>query len=78
MTQIIKKKKWLASSGEEKLFRTIFFRSVNLRNAKILREESWRDELVNLSENIPTSTETVTQGSSIHLLGMSSHIQIHI
>ena len=78
MTQIIKKKKWLASSGEEKLFRTIFFRSVNLRNAKILREESWRDELVNLSENIPTSTETMTQGSSIDLLGMSSHIQIHI
>ena len=35
--------------------------------------KSWQDVSVNLSENILTGTETLTQESSIYLLGMSNH-----
>ena len=35
--------------------------------------KSSQDNSVNLSENIPTATETITQRSSIYLLGMSSN-----
>ena len=35
--------------------------------------KSWPDVSVNLSENILTGTETLTQESSIYLLGMSNH-----
>ena len=39
------------------------------------QKESWQDVPVNLSENIPTATETVTQKFSIiYLLGVSNHI----
>ena len=39
------------------------------------QKESWQDVPVNLSENIPTATETVTQKCSIiYLLGVSNHI----
>ena len=64
-------------SGKRDSSEDIFHISCNhsSRNAKNnQREKSWQDVSVNLSENIPTATETVAQKFSIYLLGMSNHI----
>ena len=63
---------------EKKTLQKTFFttvltiaREIPQKNQK---EKSWQDVSVNLSENVPTGTETMTQKFSIYLLGMSKHI----
>ena len=43
-------------------------------NKKKQRRKSRQDVSANLSEDIPTATETMTQKLYIYLLGMSNHI----
>ena len=77
MTQIQKKKKNGRPVLEKKTLQKTFFTSVLIiirEMAKNHREKYWEDVAVNLSENILSATETMTQKSSIYLLGMSNHI----
>ena len=60
-----------------KTLQKTFFTSVLTIIREILqknqREKSWQDVSVNLSENIPTATETIAQ-KILYMLGMSKNI----
>ena len=72
------RKKWQARSGKIDSSECVFHIGFNdsYRNAKEKkqRENYWQDVSVNLSENMPTATEIMTQKFYIYLLGMSNHI----
>ena len=63
---------------EEKTRQKTFFTSVLTIARGIPQknqmEKHWQDVSVNLYENIPTTTETMTQKFFIYLVGMSNHI----
>ena len=70
-----KGRKWQVSSEKNDFSENIFHISFiqSHRNSKKLMEKSWQDVSVNLSENVPTITKTITQKSCLCLLAMSKH-----
>ena len=77
MAQIQKKKKWQSRSGKRGSSEDTFHIILTIAREipqKSQREKSWQDVSVNLSENIPTATETMKQKFSVYLLGMLNHI----
>ena len=68
----------MAASSEKKTVQKIFFISV-LTIAREMAKTKGKNldkmcQLIYPSENIPTATETMTQKSSIYLLGISNNI----
>ena len=75
MTQFKKKKRQAISGKNDYSVRHFTLVLTIYRSTKKQRKKSSQDVPVNLSENIPTKTETMTHKSPTYLLGILSHIE---